>query len=104
MRNAHRPTTVIKRATPASDEGWLATWMGWEDVRGGRPYDALYERLEQAQQLNYERGRALAASVRGRIGSVPKWPTDVDLGSFMYSAVPYRDFLEMAVELEHFAA
>lgn len=104
MRNAANHRMRYVRATPANDEGWLATWMGWEDVRGGRPYDALYERLEQAQQLNYERGRALAASVRGRIGSVPKWPTDVDLGSFMFAAVPYRDFLEVAVELDHFAA
>jgi hypothetical protein len=83
VSNVGRHNIDIRRATPATDEAWLATWLGWTHVAEGKGYDPLYEALDQPQQLNYERGRAMAASVRGRTGRVPHWPTNQDLVTVM---------------------
>lgn len=104
MRNAAKAKVRYVPATPNDDEGWLVTWCGWEDVRAGKPYDPVYDALEEPQQLNYERGRAAAASVLGRTGRVPPWSRSVDFGSHMLRAVPTRDFMEIARELDIFVA
>lgn len=84
-----RIPSLSKKTAPRYNPRVMHVWYGYDDYANGRGFRRDYEKMKYFDQRNYERGRQIAAAVKGVLQFVPKWK-QTQLMTNMLNSVEHR--------------